>query len=80
MNSLKVLAGIGPRQQHGVAKMRSAPFLSENVRDQQALIDLQPVLVALKRGALLLDFGARGRQPGKSVGRRKDQILDANEA
>ena len=63
-----------------MAEMQSAPFASENVRDEQALIDLEPVLVALKRAGLPLEFGPRGRQPRKSVGRRKDEVFDANEA
>ncbi len=78
--SLKMLLGIGPRQQHGVTEMQSAPFATENMREQEALIDLQPVLVALKRASLPPDFGARRRQPGKSVGRGKDEVFDANEA
>ena len=60
--------------------MKSAPFDAEDMREQEALIDLQPVLVTLKRASLLLDFGARRRQPRKSLGRRKDEVFDANEA
>ncbi len=50
------------------------------MREKDALVDLQPLLVALKDVGLSLDLETRGDEAGKSVGRLKDKVLDANEA
>ena len=50
------------------------------MRNQEALIDFQPLLVAQYRLGLALDLGAGRRQPRKRVGRREHKLLDTNEA
>ena len=68
-----------PRQQHGVAKMRAAGALRQHMGQQQALIDLGAVLVALRQAVLAADLRRIGHEAGHDGGGIADQILDALE-
>ena len=72
--------GLRPRQQHGVAQMPPAVGIGENVRQQHSLVDLQPVLVGLAVLRLRRHLRARRHQAGHALGRRMDEVLDAQEA
>ena len=55
------------RQQHGVGEMRAGDGVAEHMRQEQALIDLMPVLVALVEGVLPLQrfrIGNEARRGG----------------
>ena len=71
--------GVGPRQQHGMAEMPSGTRAAEHGGQEQALVDLEPALVALD-GALLRRDLLRGRdQPRDHAGGPDHQILDPHE-
>ena len=59
----QLLRGFGPRQQHGVAKMPAAGFAGEHVGEENALIDLDAVFVALQ----VLGFGGDLRRASASA-------------
>ena len=52
----ELLGDVRARQQHRVAEMPAALLMSEHVRQQNALVDLAPVLVALEQRVLFRDL------------------------
>ena len=55
---------LGARQQHRVAEMHAGLRIRQHVGEENALVDLDAVLVALHLLALRMDLGARGIRPG----------------
>ena len=68
-----------PRQQHGVAEMHAARRMREDMRQQQALIDLDAVLVALLQAVLARQLRRRRHQARHHRRGIADQMLDAHE-
>ena len=67
------------RQQHGVAEMQAALRIGQELVAQDALVDLDAVLVGLLQLGLGGDLGLGRRQARHEVGRVVDQPLDAHE-
>ena len=68
-----------PRQQHGVTQMHAGRGMGEDMRQQQALIDLGAVLVALFQAVFARQFLVVGHQTRQQRRRLADQMLDADE-
>src|SRR5271165_4130124 len=60
--------------------MSSRLIIRQNVRDQDALVDLQAILVALQRVLFRSDLRPLGRKPRKRFGGSKQKLLHAHEA
>ncbi len=74
-----VFGRLRPRQQHGVTQMHAGRGMGENVREQQALIDLGAVLVALCQAVFARQFLVVGHQTRQQRRRLADQMFDADE-
>ncbi len=68
-----------PRQQHGVTQMHPGRGMGEDMRQQQALIDLGAVLVALFQAVFARQLLVVGHQTRQQRRRIADQMLDADE-
>src|SRR5579863_5714804 len=75
-----MLDGFRSRQQHGVAEMRAAGGMREDARKQDALVDLEALLVALQQLALDNDLLDARNQPRQKLRRRVDETLGAHES
>jgi hypothetical protein len=73
------LERLRPRQQHGVAQMRAGGGTVEYVREQNALVDLDAVLVALDERAFATHLLAGRHQPGHFARGGVNEIGDAQE-
>ena len=73
------LRALRPRQKHRVAEVGAAALAGEHVGEEDALVDLQPVLVALPAGRLRRELlsTASGRD-GFAGGR--DKLIEPHEA
>src|SRR5205807_8273479 len=68
------------RQQHGVAEVPSGARIREHGGDEDPLIDLQSLLVALQEGGLGRNLGARRNQPRHEHRGVVYKLIDADEA
>ena len=71
----QMLGGLRPRQQHGVAQMMPGGLAARTCGKEDALVDLEAVLVALQECRLGGDCAARRRQAGHRGGGREHQIF-----
>src|SRR5438105_4464512 len=76
----KPLGGSRVGQQHRVAQVAPGVRIREHSGDEDALIDLQSFLVALRERGLGRDLRARRSEPGHERGRVVYELLDANES
>ena len=67
------------RQQHRVAKMIAARLIGEHVRQENALVDLQPILVALFLRCFLREIFARRHKARKKVRGGEAERVEAQE-
>ena len=67
------------RQQHGVAEMRAALGIGQELVAQDALVDLAAFLLGLAQLGFGGDLGAGGREARHGIGGVIDQPLDAHE-
>jgi hypothetical protein len=74
------LLGLRSRQQHRVAEMPPRLIMREDVRDQNALVDLEAVLVALEHVLFRRDLCALGHKPRKRIGNSKQEFFHPHEA
>src|SRR6516165_9050179 len=74
------LLGLRSRQQHRVAEMPPRLIMREDVRDQNALVDLEAVLVALEHVLFRRDLCALGHKPRKRIGSSKQEFFHPHEA
>ena len=68
-----------PRQQHGVTEMFADARARKHMRKEQALVDLDAVLVALRMSRLGLDLLPRGDQSGNEIRSGVDEVVEAPE-
>ena len=74
------LLGLRSRQQHRVAEMPPRLIMREDVRDQNALVDLEAVLVALEHVLIRRDLCALRHKPRKRIGSGKQEFFHPHEA
>ena len=74
------LGGPGVRQQHRVAQVASRAGIGQRGGDENAVVDLQPVLVALMAGGFGRHLRARGCQSRDQRRGVIYELLDADEA
>ncbi len=67
------------RPQHACAKMHAALAQRQHLRQENALIDLDAILLALHRDAFGLDLPLRWRQPRHQFRRLIDEVVDPQE-
>ena len=79
VNSRSRASDFGSRQQHRVAEMRAGVRMRQHVREEDALIDLDAVLVALHLLALRIDLLARRHQAGNELGGLVGEHIGAHE-
>ena len=69
---------VGRRLRHGVDQVEARARVREDVRDEDPLIDLEPLLVLLQELALGGDGGAARQVLGKLLGSGVDELGDAH--
>ena len=62
-----------------MAEVEAGALMAEHMRQEDALVDLDAVLVALVEGRLRRDLLARRHQPGHRAGRGEDELFEADE-
>ena len=68
------------RAQHRPDEMRAAARRGEHEREENALRDLEALLLGQRPGSLTGHGAARGRQAGEALGRRVDELFVADRA
>ncbi len=74
------LDGLAERQQHGMAEMAAVSLGGEHGGEEQALVDLHPVLVAQREPAFRLHLLRARHEPGRRKRRCGDELMDPQEA
>ena len=67
------------RQEHGVTEMFADARARKHMREEQPLVDLEAILVALPMSGLGVDLLSCRRQPGDEVRRGVDEVVEASE-
>ena len=67
------------RQEHRVAQMFTDARAGKDMRKEQALVDLDAVLVALPMGGFGVDLISCRDQPGDKICRGVDEVVEAPE-
>ncbi len=73
------VGGFRPRKEHGVAQMTPGGFIGEDVGEENALVDLDAVFLALQEWRFGGDLSLCRRQSRYGIGRGEHQIFQADE-